>query len=503
MAEEKTNQKRGPAVARPKTAEASLVYTSVSAIQKFSHCERAWYLRYVEGLPDKPSSKSQVLGTEIHSRLEKYLKTGQNVLGPLELPAKALLPSPGEGLLLEHSIEGKIADVPLVGFIDCLNLRRLPDLLKLTDYKTTKSIDKWAASSRDIVDPSHEKGIQMIVYSAYALQKYPAKHVVPEHIYIQTAGRRDAKPVAAEPLAAKEIFERVKVVELKVQGMKATAKVDDCFKVPANMSFCDAYGGCAYKTKCFDPMAGLLASIKGGASKENGVGFFDKTRSTVVSGSTAVSGSAVTKTEPTVVISPSLSILPPDEPVFPMGELRNPALEAMTGNTVIMPAAPTFTAAPPVPVAALPVRKRGRPRKGVGLEQVAEVAVKPAPPVSVEYMAIANTMIQGERRLYLGCFPRGVSNASLLPFVELCEKHVIDAQKKLDPTISIVDIRTASDSKLGFGKWEAYVAVATKGLIANLPAGHYVVSRGDKRVECVADALANVLPAGCVIQGAW
>ncbi|WP_404370428.1 PD-(D/E)XK nuclease family protein [Corallococcus coralloides] len=70
---------------------------SVSQLRKFALCERAWFFAKVLRLPERPL-KARDLGTAIHAQLDHYLRTGEDVLGPLAAAGKHLLPAPDLGI---------------------------------------------------------------------------------------------------------------------------------------------------------------------------------------------------------------------------------------------------------------------------------------------------------------------------------------------------------------------------------------------------------------------
>jgi hypothetical protein len=175
----------------PAVVDGRLIYVSPSSITKFDAsqfggCERRWYAKYVMGL-EETTTAAQTSGKEEHSQLEHYLKTGDLTLGRIALSARRFIPLPGPGLLVEHSIEPSLtvlsgalpaAGVPIIGYIDLLNLRgeyhdsvgvlraeSLPDTVEILDWKTTSN-PRFAKSGRDLLDT-----VQMVTYGGLRAQR--------------------------------------------------------------------------------------------------------------------------------------------------------------------------------------------------------------------------------------------------------------------------------------------------------------------------------------------
>ena len=141
----------------------------------------------------------------------------------------------------------------------------------------------------------------------------------------------------------------------------------------------------------------------------------------------------------------------------------------------------------PVPAApAEPPKRRGRPKgsknvpKGTQPEQGAE----------------------GGLFLYFDCAPVGVATQSLGEYVDtldalFSEKAQIKPLSTDADGSGVYDVRSVSSQDFGFGKWKGFFAK----LAAERPPadGHYLVTRGDERVEVVAEALTAI--AALVVRG--
>lgn len=237
----------------PAVVDGELRHLSVSQLKDFALCERSWWFSRVMRLARK-TTKGQATGTEGHAQLEHYLKTGEDVLGPVAAAGKHLLPEPGEGLLVELPLDAPAltaAGVPFKGFIDLLNLRHSYDgLVRITDHKFTSDIDKWAAKPDDLATTRHEHGIQMIGYARYVSTRWQwAERLELEHIYFQTKGakRAESRVVSVPAGDFRDEWKRVENLATQMKDVARARALDD---VHPNWRACDKYGGCSYRLQC-------------------------------------------------------------------------------------------------------------------------------------------------------------------------------------------------------------------------------------------------------------
>lgn len=159
------------------------------------------------------------------------------------------------------------------------------------------------------------------------------------------------------------------------------------------------------------------------------------------------------------------------------------AAEIVSGLKVAVgAAAPPATAAAP----AEEPKKRGRKPK-LSTEDVPSADAAAAAPAPTQ-----PTMAGVE--LYFGCSPVGVAVSFLGPYVDALEKKMMQLGQ-----INVADLRVASDSVFGFGKWKGFLAKMAQE--EPPPAGHYLVTGADERISCVADALAQIADPGNVTIG--
>lgn len=517
--------------------DGKLMRVSVSQLQTADSCLRKWFIDKVLGVPRRQKSVGIDRGKQGHKRIEHYLKTGEDVLGPLERKGMAYFPTRGPdlGVELEFGVGEVMAlDVPLTGAIDLVNPRGLP-VLHLTDWKFKSSIEKWGVAEEDLVNPRHEAGIQMLGYAVWGMRKFPdAKSIKLTHVTFQTQGVPCAEPVSAE-IPVDEVPALWDTVSRRiVPGMHEAATRESLFDVPCNKGACEKYNGCEYKSLCWSKGAQIFAGIKGATmgigsaykpSKVSRVVIEDAVEAAVqvpvqappppppviaeppppppkppaqaatvpfckTCGVKLTYENSSTNAQGPVHIgcsgkAPLPIVLPPDAPKSePKSMLKNEVLvaPAVTAEPIV---APPVT--PPTPRAAAPSQpapetrpppRRGRPPKDPGA---------PPPPPPEKRPVSPGTF------LYWKCSPMGVVTQSLQDYVVGLEGRIAEiAQRPVD------DLRGDTSTEFGFGKWKAYLAAVARENPP--PAGHYIVD-SDERSEVVAVALSSLLPPGHVVRG--
>lgn len=255
-----------------------LHHTSVSGIQLFRMCKRRWNYKEVQGLSDPPG-KAAKFGVAGHKRLEHYLKTGQDILTPLERLGveRGYVPTPGAGLLVEHRFKGElqISGIPLNGYIDLVNKRHLQDLsstpngfLTLRDWKFKGSLD-WESSVADLVDPLKDSGIQMLGYAEWArvnAKLFPGMQTVRlSHVtFVRPPKPRDCAETHAD-LPIESVAALWQGVAPHVVGMRETAAEADPKNVEPTEgdSTCHAFRvECPYAKQCRSKAARFAAIFK-------------------------------------------------------------------------------------------------------------------------------------------------------------------------------------------------------------------------------------------------
>jgi hypothetical protein len=458
-------------------------------------------MRYVEGFPE-PQTFQQKAGTDGHFQVEHYLKTGEDVLGPMMRSGKHFLPMPGPDLLVEQDFGGLLtaAGVPLVGYMDIVNptgkyvspegllLDDPKGTVEIADNKTTSNIN-YAKKGDELITTT-----QMVGYAEWARRKFPwMEHARLSHIYFQSKKPHTAlKATSIFPIET--ISKRWQEVEAVVERMKGVAKVDSWEEVEGNPDACTAYKGCPFRNRCFkSPLerinVSLLAKVRSmNAAGANGAVVAppapeaspqppspapEKKRLVIQDvPAPAPSKPAIVGNQPaafpvpwaTSAGSSPVAVVPPDAPKT---QQASPAT----------PAAPAATQAPVTETAA---RKIGRPRKTEA--------------TSSAVVAGATNEALAPFRLYVNAVPNG-------GFVTL-DAYIAEVVKEIEAQFKVPDIRCAPDgnSPLAYAKWKGVLAALVK---AKPPvAGSYVIfTRGNEFAEVVAEALSGLCTAGALVRG--
>ena len=274
--------------------DGELRYLSVSQVQTFDveqdgGCPRKWHFDKVQGVK-APSTKAQDVGTEVHAQIEHYLKTGEDVLGPVARSGRHFIPASGSDLLVEAkfgprtTLSLEAAGVPFVGFVDLLQARgeyidelgetraEGHNVVEALDWKTSSNVERYAKAPSALM-----RTVQMPGYGELVRQNVEGvERVRLSHVTFQTKGARLAKKstvlVPVDAIAA-----RWRKVEETVREMIHVARETDVGKVPANAESCKSFGGCPYRAPNLCPRSqkdilrdafGAKAMIIGGSLQE-------------------------------------------------------------------------------------------------------------------------------------------------------------------------------------------------------------------------------------------
>lgn len=489
-------------------------YLSVSALQKYASCHRAYYYRYVMRLPDKEPGKGVIRGNLGHERLEKYYKEKINVLDSLEQMAfdRDLLPSNDTpGLISEAALaDGKVPltahDIPILGYIDLIHTLEHT----LIDFKFKSDPARYGAKPEDLINPEDPAGVQMLGYGTWFRRNALAdladnEVVVLRHVTFKTKGYPDAKATDANQVLG-EIEAKWEKITENVPEMKRVVKLPNAMDVEPNYDACHAYGGCAWLDRCHDPASRLIASFKRVSRlpilvdsgkkedycnpKERKMGLMSKLISNKI---TSPAAETLSVTEPQVIQEPeTLGILPPDAPLQTI-EINPAAVAAV--------AATDSGEAPPK-------KQRGRPKKTnvetsdtvketpLAATPLAEPSEdKPAVNRDAHVASESAEVAKGVIHIYVNCFPVGVACKSLIPYIEELNQSICEAMQL--PTI---DVRCVEVKPLAFGGWKGMIKEAVNKHLPDA-ASYNVTLRGDERLDVAVAALEGILPPGSIVKG--
>ena len=254
-----THGKAGKAV-----KDGKVNYFSASALQTADSstetgCLRAYIFKYVHGIKE-PETEQMRLGTQFHSEIESYLRTGVRNLSAQVLAGMHMIPDPGPDLFIEHSLvplgaDGKedlaaaplhVAGIPFLGKIDLLHARGTNQgasdiedthnegILEVVDWKSTGDL-RYIKSASDL-----PKTIQMASYAKYVFAVEPsATKVRLSHAYFPKRGT----PRKVTTLVTRDTIEPTwnHMQALGAQIIEAVKETDPN-NVPANTNACRAYG---------------------------------------------------------------------------------------------------------------------------------------------------------------------------------------------------------------------------------------------------------------------
>ena len=249
-----------------------LVWASASLITQADHnseggCLRRLWFEKVLGR-ERPTTEQQKAGTEMHSRIEHYQRTGEMVLRNIELAGKHFIQGPGEGLLIEQPMVDHKDQVitlaplvangrtPIAGHQDNINLRgvyidsegelrqELPNTVESKDWKSTSSL-AYAKTGPQVADL-----IQMTTYAQWILTVMPwLENVRSTHVYFQRT-----KPKAQLSTAVRtreQISTRWKYAEGIVRTIEQAIEETDANKVTPNTRSCYSYNKqCEHMSLC-------------------------------------------------------------------------------------------------------------------------------------------------------------------------------------------------------------------------------------------------------------
>lgn len=497
--------------------DGKLQYLSVSQIAKFDEseyagCNRRWWFRYIAGLPE-PEFKFQELGTKVHSQIEHYLASGEDVLGAIARAGKHLLPFPGEKLLIEwglndapRSSESRYffppkeslltaSDVPLIGFIDAVNFRgesvtpsgalqAEPGTVEIIDQKTTGDLSRAKIGDQLVTS-------QMLGYAEWARRRFPeVERVRLSHIYFATKGQPSAiKTTTTLTIArVKDLWHRR--IEPIVEEMKSVAALKNAEDVPGNLESCYAYGGCPFRNNCTSHRKmsvgerlkmSLLSKVKG----DRKLVIHESDPDVPQNGASAAVVQAEAKVPPPPVTSAPKALVPPppltSAPKVETGVCGacGEILSAQNGSKLpsgkwmhvgckgAKPEAPPAAEAKAEALAPVEPKKRGRPAKSSEAKQEA-----------------ANTPKEAKKgfELYVNCIPDGEK-------YDLLDDYVRELTQAIEQKFNVVDIRFTenSDHPLAFARWKGYLANLARQA---LPEGPQVAfTEGNELTQVVVEAI--------------
>lgn len=394
-----------PMVTMVTTGKALFKHSSPSQVELYRDCPRKWYDSYILGLKS-PSTPAQQLGTDVHSVLEAYLKTGveppNTTAGAIAKVGLHLLPKPGT-VIVEGKVEIPGAPVPMVGVIDWIDdtgaSSGTPGILTVGDHKTT-SDKKWMKTKEQLLGD-----VQLTSYVHYGFSRHPDMNIARAlHTYF---GTQDSwsEQVSVTILRKKNDEEWVGICGT-IKEMQADA-VKDEVAVRQVPTACGAYGGCHLRDRCWGAGKSQVIAVPTGIPAD----MPPQQQLELVTRATAVAAGHEMRSGGTSVSNP-------------LDDLRNSILGGVTASLGDVVAPAVAAGILPAPRPDLPGGRDGvnppeQPVKetDTGMELTAAGAKRTkrtrvvAPPAAPGASPVQTTPQNGRRKkLYIGCWPtKGVS----------------------------------------------------------------------------------------------
>lgn len=532
------------------------VYTSHSASDRFLGCERSWWFRYVQGLPDKPGPAA-IEGDLAHKRLEHYYETGNaDILAESERAMLPLLPAPGPGVIGHGAglklVGVKLGDIPIVGAFDLLDERG--PIARITDFKF-KGRSKFgtfeAGDWRQLVTYAH----------AYSLAHPEAKEIELQHIHSLRKG--EGRPKADSGCVRVPLDEVNRqwhsLADSVAPRLREVAAAGSAREVQANPRHCQKFGKkCVYWEQC--PLTAgqrIVASQRPAWGKGEEMGLLSAKMKAAAEGAGAPPEAVVPVPQastPAPAAAAPAPVQAPQEAVpareFQVGatyelddgspailieangkigrfHVRKGTAQASFRDGLLSKVGKLLETAPevqpiqdstPVPVASAPTptappegeEKRGRGRPALTPEEkAARAAAKREKAASESTLDPSKvTMKFGERTisqgvtepepsglfLYIGCHPSGVATQGLHEYVSGLEAELLrDTEETYLPSVIM-----STHKALDFGKWKG--ALAAQALETPPPPGRYYVDPTDDKLMVVAHALTTKCAPGFPVR---
>lgn len=445
----------------PVVLEGRLRYLSPSQLQSFDEgtfggCPRRWWFKSVAKKPER-ATRATDLGTKVHAQVEHYLKTGEDVLGPIARAGFRFIPRPGPDLLVELAF-GKLVDgavrsplmsasVPFVGRIDLAHARGewIDDegrcqaesgsrdgvkSVEVVDWKSTARIANDVDEATGIV---RERGLaksgeelartwQMLGYGVVGLSRWPdAKRVRASHGYFQTRGSRAASKRSAVK-SADEVREGWAASEQIVERMKSAAGERDVERLPANYEACGSYGGCPHKAYCPRDPSLVLAEMIGRGGAMSLLGKIRSGNSATTPSSTPATPASASSSKPTASASPASA--PPSGAVVA-------EIEKLKVEEAALKAKPKVSATPPdMPAPQKTSETAAAPVANATIEKLACAKCGGAPTRAIQgpdgMASYCGTCEPGTAPAETGPCPRAAQQVELTTAEAVSKKRVCD-----------------------------------------------------------------------------
>jgi len=222
-----------------------VTHISASQIKTFRSCNKKWWLEKVACVGERHDTPSTLLGKAVHTAIEEFFKSNTSLnlsLYPFLKPSLPWLESVKDrvvGVEVEFRERG-LFTFETIGYIDLVLDEG--EYIHVIDHKTTKSF-YWCKSELELLsDP------QAQLYALVAYRRY-GKPVRFSHNYICTQAVAEPRLVTCV-FKPEEILRAVIKLASTVEQIEAVALIQNEGAVEPSYDFCNAFGGCPFRTRC-------------------------------------------------------------------------------------------------------------------------------------------------------------------------------------------------------------------------------------------------------------
>lgn len=259
---------------RGAVVDGKLLHWSPSQVNKFSSCQRRWYMDKVVGIHEE-GTDAQEFGSLVHGRIEEQLG-GEAYVAPSSFSDSDFERAAGlatmaadwarseaighagsvwvvEAALVEPQLLA--AGIPVVGYIDLLVPPGPDGEVHIIDWKTRSQLSGEYVPSAVRSDNPRQKYLgddfQMLVYAAWARRKFPqATTFRLTHVNLRTKGKPAIK-VNSLVVAMAHVDEFAAGLDQTISRMAAAAGAPSLADLPPNWNACfDFRRPCPYLAHC-------------------------------------------------------------------------------------------------------------------------------------------------------------------------------------------------------------------------------------------------------------
>ncbi len=245
------------------------VILSPSQIGTYDRCKRKWAWENIAGFRSPPT-KSQILGTRVHSVFEAWLQHGtppdrRTLEGRIALQGISNIPAPGIGIVEKQFYLSTVRGLHFTGIVDLLYWQYYVGAV-VTDHKTTSHM-KWAKTKEEL-----EYDVQALLYAVFACIAFQTDRVTLRWNYVQTDGK-NAKLVETL-LHLSQIIERFPIVEnLALEMTFHRVSQTHPLRILPNPNACGEFGGCPHADRCnlstLERFEAMIMTEANGTMREN------------------------------------------------------------------------------------------------------------------------------------------------------------------------------------------------------------------------------------------